>query len=469
MKYIKRFSLILFAVVILVAAVPVQAFAVDPVSAAAISNAFAQAIAAYGASNGVALTFDVANTNGIGEGLHELWKNFREDNLDADDYDTLAAALFPHLYYKAASAVSGVATAYTVGVKITSEYAEEFDNFYNWLLSGPAEMEKVDNQYFEWQQAQIGPDSVPISIYYSYPFESLPIVASSDSAQVTYANGLSLGHYSRNSYTMFYSASSLTSDCFVFCYPTSDFYSIVFVSSSSTSRCYTATYNNSLNQYQKSVFTTDISDSSSGLYYHGGSTIGTADSREIVITGPVFDSLSAGLNALSSYISDPSADVQLGISSYGDSSTANFPDTADPNYDALNRAKDIPLNIPWDDTLYGDGTDALTDAQSDAIAGDVSLAIETDRIIELTEEAEAVEPAPDPSEVILPFIPVTLPHFDFSLSGIWYYVREWVSSLGAWLTTMFAVWNNLPWAMVVPVYASLVIVIVLGLYKRFFM
>lgn len=70
MKHIKRISLIFFSVLILVACVPIQAFAVDPVSAATMANAFAQAITAYGASQGVSMTFDVTNTDGIGEGVH---------------------------------------------------------------------------------------------------------------------------------------------------------------------------------------------------------------------------------------------------------------------------------------------------------------------------------------------------------------------------------------------------------------
>lgn len=461
MKYLKRYSLILFAVVILAAAVPVQAFAVDPVSAAVISNAFAQAVAAYGASNGVAMTFDVSNTDGIGEGVHELWKNFREDNLDADDYDTLAAALFPHLYYKAASAVAGAASAYSVGVKITSEYAEEFDNFYNWLLSGPAEMVKVDNQYFEFQQAQIGEEANPIITYSTSTFLPLPIMSNPSIDMATFNNMKLLVDGSSD-----IAFSSNNSDVYVFGYSTS----VSFVSFSPFTVSYLYRWSNgslstNLNTCScNSPYTTIIDGVSYNYYFSEVVVYKLQDNYTLYF--PIYSNSSDGVSAIISSVSDPDT---IGVQAYADSGIADIPDTADPNYDALQRARDIPLNIPWDDTLYGDGTGTLSDAQSGTIANDVSLAIETDRVVELAEEAEAVQPAPAPSEVILPFIPVTLPHFDFSLSGIWHYVREWVSSLGAWLSTMFAVWNNLPWAMVVPVYASLVIVIVLGLYKRFFM
>lgn len=86
----------------------------------------------------------------------------------------------------------------------------------------------------------------------------------------------------------------------------------------------------------------------------------------------------------------------------------------------------------------------------------------------IQEAPEPVTPSV-PSEVYIPFLPVALPNFNFSLSGIWHYVREWIASLGAWFTMVLTVWNNLPYAMVVPVYATMVVLIVLGVYKRFFM
>lgn len=62
-----------------------------------------------------------------------------------------------------------------------------------------------------------------------------------------------------------------------------------------------------------------------------------------------------------------------------------------------------------------------------------------------------------------------LPSFDFNFKGIWYYVVQWVRSISTWMTTMFNVWSGLPVAMVYPVWATAVIVIVIGVYRRFFM
>lgn len=57
----------------------------------------------------------------------------------------------------------------------------------------------------------------------------------------------------------------------------------------------------------------------------------------------------------------------------------------------------------------------------------------------------------------------------FGFVNIWHYVVSWVGSIGAFLGMLFTVWSGLPYAMVVPIYATAVIVIVIGMYRRFFM
>lgn len=80
-------------------------------------------------------------------------------------------------------------------------------------------------------------------------------------------------------------------------------------------------------------------------------------------------------------------------------------------------------------------------------------------------------PAPEPVPTVeLPLIGIRFPSgWSLNLSGIWSYVRDWVQSIGSWFSWMFGVFSSLPYAMVVPIYASAVIVIVLGIYRRFFM
>lgn len=55
----------------------------------------------------------------------------------------------------------------------------------------------------------------------------------------------------------------------------------------------------------------------------------------------------------------------------------------------------------------------------------------------------------------------------FGFSSIWHYVVSFVGSLGTGLAVFSAVWSVLPYSMVVPVYASAVVVIIVGLFKRY--
>lgn len=112
------------------------------------------------------------------------------------------------------------------------------------------------------------------------------------------------------------------------------------------------------------------------------------------------------------------------------------------------------LDIPYSETQNG-----LLDVIKDLI-NDKSLINQP--VLEVDIDAPT-EP------VYTPLLPFSLPSFNFNFSGIWHYVVEWVSSVGSGAAQIFAVWSYLPYALVLPVYASLVVVIVLGVYKRFFM
>lgn len=52
-------------------------------------------------------------------------------------------------------------------------------------------------------------------------------------------------------------------------------------------------------------------------------------------------------------------------------------------------------------------------------------------------------------------------------SSIWHYVIEFVGTLGAGLALFGSIWSTLPYALVVPIYASAVVVIVVTVYKRY--
>lgn len=57
--------------------------------------------------------------------------------------------------------------------------------------------------------------------------------------------------------------------------------------------------------------------------------------------------------------------------------------------------------------------------------------------------------------------------FGSGFNSIWHYVVEWLSYIGGFLSLVLNVWSVLPYGMVVPVYAALVLVLYFGIYRKF--
>lgn len=464
-RIIKAVSVTVTIVCLVVCLVPVQAFAVDPISTTMVANAFAQAVAAYGSSQGVAMTFEVGNTDGIGSGVHNLWQQFRESQNSADDYDSLASVYVNSSPYTPVDVNIAGQTIKALGIDIDSALKPVLDDFYNWLLTGPAEMVKVDNEYFEFSSTNtgIGGSSVVVQRFstpgfYNQPFSAgdvFPVIAAGSNA---YAYNITLTSIMPRVF-LFRRDNSNVAVC-DYQGATYSMRSQRINSSSYNDRTYQLTDSFSYNG--KIYYFSAISNNWAGVNAASGpdaipqySSSLTVDEMKTQVIIDVYG------------LVNPST---VGVRGYDDVGIADIPDTADPNYDALHPT--IPMDIPWDNTAYGDGTGVLTDSQVQDIISDLLRSIIKDGYAELADEG-LLNPDPEvpegPGEVYVPFLPITLPSFNFNLSGIWHYVREWVSSLSSWFATMFTIWSCLPYAMVVPVYATAVVVIVLGVYKRFFM
>ena len=57
--------------------------------------------------------------------------------------------------------------------------------------------------------------------------------------------------------------------------------------------------------------------------------------------------------------------------------------------------------------------------------------------------------------------------FGSGFNSIWHYVVEWLSYIGGFLSLVLNVWSVLPYGMVVPVYAAVVLVLYFGIYRKF--
>lgn len=451
MKTFKRITVFLFVVMILAANIPLCAFAVDPVSSAALANGLAQAITAYGASHSVSMMYDVSNTDGIGSGMHDLWQQFKSDVNDNDvpDYDSLAVTVWSTLFRKVGN---------QVGVFVSEEVTPYFDQFWNWLLSGPAEMLKVDNQYYEWSVDSVTNSVSSILVLNTSGFSDQPIGVGN------YSNLFQDGFFfGTNGVRDFYVISSVD-DSYAFAVLQSGENYYLVVASANTGTAYYG--GRVLSDNSTSFVSSSLSYYSNDYGLHYCLNNNFVRNVSIFQKIPVYDSLEDALYDISLVSDGQIIGSSFSVAPYvGDAVPQDvyIPDNDDVNYTPLPYVGG--LDIPWDNTLYGDGIDTLTDSQIVSISSDLSAAIESDGTLTLSQEAEIVIP----SEVYIPFLPVTLPTFNFSLSGIWHYVTAWVSSLGAWFTMVFTIWSNLPYAISLPVYATAVVVIVLGVYKRFFM
>lgn len=455
MSTIKRITVFIFAALILAANLPLCASAVDPVSAATMANAMAQAVTAYGASQGVSMTFDVTDTDGIGEGVHELWDQFIEDVSDPNTptYDSLAVTMWSNLYSKIGN---------NLGINISASVMPYIDSFWNWLLSGPAEMTKVDNEYFEWTVNQGGTVS-PIIVLTSGPFDNQPIPVSTTQQWPEITNFYLIQITSNGNDYVLDGVYSYANGRSIYVCTIGNDYGLLLISQSSDAVGMIVSVWASTNRGHN--IQSSLSSSSGNLYYSYAYNYKYPNA-----TCPHYASVNDALNGVQDYFDNPSnyIDSSICVQPYiGDVAPQDvyIPDTTDVNYQPVDVA--IPLDIPWDNTLFGDGSGTLTNAQSEAAVDAADSAITDSFEKTLTIIDTATPPAPEPGEVYIPFLPVTLPSFNFNFSGIWHYVVEWIASLGAWFTMVLTVWANLPYAITVPVYASLVILIVLGVYRRF--
>lgn len=383
-----RSCAIFFAVLMIFSMLPLPARAVDPVSAATMANAFAQAITSYGASQGVSMMFDVADTSQIGETVHQLWKRFRADQQTADDYETIAAAVWPSLYHKVMVGASAV-----LGIRLAAERVADLDAFWNWVLSGPAEMTKVDNQYYEWQLNQSGTvDRISVysdisAVIGSYNFSSLPtpIVSNRRNADV-YA----VQFYDTAGNNVYYS--SFTND---------RGYDVALIVSDSSASVRQVVLKNGASYSDDPVYLNEYG--SSGVYYAtaawltpstSGTIISSIPSYDSTLTISGFESALAGGSTLIESASSVSVQPYVGDAVPQD---VYIPDNDDVNYQPLPYVGG--LDIPWDDLLYGDGTESMTDAQSQAASESIDNVITGDGTVTLAGD-QALNPDVPSGETI---------------------------------------------------------------------
>lgn len=374
---IKRVVCFLFVLLVLVVNLPATASALDPVSAATISNAFAQAITAYGASNGVSLTFDgidSSNVSNIGENMHDLWAKFRAGQQTVDDWDTLAAAIFPGLYSRVVNAAGNA----IVAVNIADTYMPDVDEFWNWLLSGPAEMQKVDDA-FHWTISNGDIVTPKVLDNTEYSMGNIPVYRIPSAFQLSGYTGNDSAWYYTNCSVL--SSSIGNQYCFISS-GGSDVAVYILAPSipSGTTVSISKTRPRDGTEYLNSgIFS--VATLPNGWQY--------AIISQLLLsrTTPIDKSyLSTSIDVPANSDIAVENEDSITVRPYVGDSVAKpvpIPDTSDPDYGPLPYIGNLP--IPWNDILFGDGAGTLTDAQSDAITAAIDDAIvaNPDKTIEM--------------------------------------------------------------------------------------
>lgn len=466
LSYISTASLLLTFVIL-----PMQPTAhADVVEFTEATNAAITAIEAYGQYNGTSLAYEVLENESAvetaGELITGLWSEY---SAQASDPITLAAL-------GAFAITAGAVTWYTgtdgfqhAQLYLEDEITEQLDGFWNWVTGRAG--------WVRDSEGVLHPpnDFIDFSVYEALTMVNNPIEAwSLPSFHYIGAEGL----YSGENDHWPYPFTIITGD---YVYGVWLSYNGTLGPNANTRFAVLASgdsgcaVNYSMNG-QNLLLTTSYTYEGKTVYYAG------VTMSAYTFNQPCFPYLGIPHSDLNraAWAMVYGGGIQPSIEVVQPVGPVILPDTSDPDY--VPRPVTIETNIPVP-SRFTDPSDPLYDP--DPLPADIANAlmpIGAQQVVEDTLEVSQPQvdpdPVPDPEpgpspdapvEVVTPLLPVSFPSFNFSLSGIWHYVVEWVGTLGSWFSMVFTIWSHLPYAFVVPVYATAVVVIVLGVYKRFFM
>lgn len=192
------------------------------------------------------------------------------------------------------------------------------------------------------------------------------------------------------------------------------------------------------------------------------------------ITGGLYgvvSQVSDAVSNISDYVSDIYDSVSDAITSFGET-VADIADSVSGLFDeAFEWFHDAWSDfLEWLQQLIQDIIDAINAGILD-ITDAISLVISNIQAIgfDIVEAIEGLAPAPVP-ETVAPVpssgIDDIDADFDLNLPSIWHYVTSWLACIAPFVSVMQSVWAVLPACIVAPVYAAIVLIIVLGLLHK---
>lgn len=374
----------------------------------------------------------------------QLFLQYRTDNPNSSSISDIGQAVYDGLTANW-TPVSGSETLYNM-ITLSAAVVGHYDEFASWLFETKMNMDRTESGAFHTSGSFTSPVISSYSSYDSTGFTYVPVVNSLTSSNIL-NNGIEVCKNKTGSAVNI--AGSIIDNVYVFVYGSNNGLGIGVISTDPIDYDEVGIAQTGwngvgiLSQYQSDngyycrynvteVSVTNSLDNVYVPYYASLSDAITAFLDNVIDSDPVNSSIAVA----------PKEKVRQGDGDiYIPDPTAN---------DYIPQSLYIPTNVPYVDT----------DSKDNVLDKILEQLLANDDVTDLT---DAISPAP----VISPYIPFNIPSFNFNFSGIWHYVIEWVGSLGSGLSFFGSTWSNIPYAMVVPVYATAVIVIVTSIFKRF--
>lgn len=448
------------------AIVPVQSHAVSEAVMIGMMSSMADA---YGMSYGIGTTYDVTSTNGVTESFQGLWDDFsayqtsqgKPSKTLSETWVTMQARNenMAQRYEGTYEHQSGNFVAYDYD----EESASVFDEFWNWLLKIHVGLTVEDNQY-QWntdsETGEVQTETVSTSTEYQFlPISVIPTGLTTD--EICRQGTRVCAEINDRFSAEYFIAITNAEQGYAYC--TGDGGSQIYAITSSNGA--TASFICKQTNAEDGTVTYPVHQTYQSMRHWNAyfKQFSASYTDMEVMNAPYYDDSDTAILAFVDWNGVNETTVTASINPYRNA-TITLPDISAEDYTPV--AVTIPTSQNWNDERYGDIFPLPDDSLANLV--DDSLELASTNELELIVDEAIIDPIV-PSPEYNPLLPSNLPSFNFSFSGIWHYVVEWVATLGDWFTAMFSMWSALPYAMVLPVYATAVIVIVLGVYKRFFM
>lgn len=479
--------------------IPSAAFAVDPVPIDIAEQAGAIIYDLYGAANNTSLAFDSIQP---GPALTEIITLFQESQATTGGEPISMAAIGTALLAAGAIAVVYDASnsVYNLVVDLDydnfGEFYQDFNNGWDYILSDVAGFVRDSvSDLFNWSSSN---DSIELVVINPANIYSVPYYTGTNVLNM-YQNGNKFFDNDFYKYAistdysdpLYFAVVSNASSYQIVCFrestslsPSNNKANIPIVRENDTA--YASTY----------VLLDGAGNLSNGMKYYTTNISfigGVSDSSQFTV--PIFTSINDAI----SHVIEWTNELQPGNINLMPNNlfignplhnpleiTIPNPSSPMPYGQPIHIGTDIvvdpgllPENVPTNPTpgvAY-----PITDPDSlseiipgvweDLVAGDVAIDPDPQFDVDTGSDPAPEDPNPDlnlnPEDVVIPYIPIKLPSFRFNFKSIWHYVRDWVASLSQFFKLISLVWSRLPYPIVLPIYATLVIVIVIGVWRRF--